>query len=50
MKIKPTPKRRVRGKLSKKEQIEMKKRDKDIGWMLAPPLHQPGRPSSMRRP
>ena len=37
---KPPPKepaRRVRGKLSKKEQKAMKSSHKDIGWLLAPP-------------
>ena len=37
---KPPPKepaRRVRGKLSKKEQKAMKRSHKDIGWLLAPP-------------
>ena len=32
--------RRVRGKLSKKEQKEMKKKHKDIGWLLASPPPQ----------
>ena len=35
-KMKKPPLRGVRGKLSKKEQVEMKRKHKDIAWLLAP--------------
>ena len=34
------PLNRKRGKLSKKEEVEMKKRHRDISWLLAPPPPQ----------
>ena len=36
----PPPLRRVKGRLSKKEQVEMKKKHRDIAWLLAPPPTQ----------
>ena len=42
-------KRRMKGKLTKKEQSAMRKKHKDIGLMLAPNQHLSGSQSTMRR-